>query len=90
MATETKQYAVERPVDAGREVEHGEHDRSTSSSWTPAQFVGLTVGIALTVIGLVALSRTGFGVLLLAALIAPVFTTRTRHHAVRDEQHVLA
>jgi len=177
MATDTKQHDVERPVDAGYEVEHGEQNRSMWTSWSPAQFVGLAVGIVLTVMGLVALSRTGFdsdhiysphaeawhlphsplmalievgfgvlvlvasvvpggarsflallgaialsfgivvlvetppdrlnhwlgvedkngwfyvvigGVLLLAALVSPVFTTRTRRHVVRDEQHVLA
>jgi hypothetical protein len=170
-------YVVERPEPDSYEVEHGERHRATWSSWSPAQFVGLVAGIAITVMGFVALARTGFdtdhiysphaqawhlphsplmalievgfgvlvmvasvvpggarsflallgaialsfgivvlvetppnrlnhwlgvddkngwfyvvvgGVLLLAALISPVFTTRTRKRVVRDEQRVLA
>lgn len=170
------QYVVQRPVADGYEVERERH-RSTWSSWSPAQFIGLAVGIAITVMGCIAVARTGFdtdhiytpqaqawrmphsplmalieigfgvlvilasvfpggarsllalfgalalafgivvvvetppdrlnhwlgvedkngwfyvvvgGVLLLAALISPVFTTRTRRHVVRDEERVVA
>ena len=179
MSVETQHYDYvdERPVADGYEVKHGERNRSMLTSWSPAQFVGLIVGIAITVMGFVAVARTGFntdhiytphaeawhlphsplmalievgfgvlvmvasvvpggarsflallgaialsfgivvvletppdrlnhwlgvvdkngwfyvvvgGVLLLAALISPVFTTRTRRHVVRDEQRVLS
>ena len=53
-------YVVERPEPDSYEVEHGERHRATWSSWSPAQFVGLVVGIAITVMGFVALARTGF------------------------------
>ena len=173
---QSEHYVVERPVSEGYEVEHGERHRSMWSTWSPAQVIGLIAGIVITVLGLVALARTGFdtdhlysphaqawhlphsplmaiievgfgvlvliasvvpggarsllallgaialafgvvvlveappnrlnhwlgvedkngwfyvivgGVLLLAALISPVFTIKTRKHVVRDEQRVL-
>jgi apolipoprotein N-acyltransferase len=176
MPVDTEQYVVEHPVPEGYEIEHGERNRSMLAQWSPAQFVGLIIGIAVTVLGFVALARTGFntnniysphalawrlphsplmavievgfgvllivaavvpggirsliallgaaalsfgivvvsmtppdrlnhwlgvedkngwffvvvgGVLLLAGLVSPVFTTRTRTHVVRDEHHVL-
>ena len=177
MPTDTEQYVTERPVSEGYEIEHGERNRSMLAQWSPAQLVGLIIGIAVTVLGFVALARTGlntdniysphalawslphsplmalievgfgmllivasvvpggmrsliallgavalsFGivvvsmtppdrlnhwlgvedkngwffvvvgaVLLLAGLVSPTFTTRTRKHVVRDERHVLA
>jgi hypothetical protein len=170
------EYVVERPAAGGYEVEHGQRNRSMLAQWSPAQLVGLIVGIGITVVGCVALARTGFntsniysphalawrlphsplmalievgfgmllivgavvpggmrslialsgavalsfgivvvsmtppnrlnhwlgvedkngwffivvgGVLLLAGLVSPVFTTRTRKHVVRDEQRAL-
>jgi hypothetical protein len=170
------QYVYERvPAD----VEYGERERHTStvSSWSPAQLIGLIIGIGVTVLGFAAIARTGFdtdhiyspvdkvwnlphsplmglievgfgvlvilsavvpggsrgfmallgaialcfglvvlvedapnrlnhwlgvidrngvfyaivgGVLLLSALLSPVFTSRTRRHVVRDEQRVVA
>jgi apolipoprotein N-acyltransferase len=176
MPVDTEHYVVEHPVSEGYEIEHGERNRSMLAQWSPAQFVGLIIGIAITVLGFVALARTGFdtnniysphalawrlphsplmalievgfgmllivaavvpggirsliallgaaalsfgivvvsmtppdrlnhwlgvedkngwffvvvgNVLLLAGLVSPVFTTRTRKHVVRDKQHVL-
>ena len=63
MPTETEHYVVERserPVADGYEVEHGERNRSMLSQWSPAQLVGMVAGIGITVLGFVALARTGF------------------------------
>jgi apolipoprotein N-acyltransferase len=63
MPTETEHYVVERserPVADGYEVEHGERNRSMLSQWSPAQLVGMVAGIGTTVLGFVALARTGF------------------------------
>jgi hypothetical protein len=63
MPTETEHYVVERPerrVADGYEVEHGERNRSMLAQWSPAQLVGMIVGIGITVLGFVALARTGF------------------------------
>jgi hypothetical protein len=176
MTTDTQDYVAERPETSGYEIEHGERKRSMVAEWSPAQLVGLIFGIGITVLGFVALARTGFntdniysphalawrlphsplmalievgfgvlllvasvvpggmhsliallgalalsfgivvvamtppdrlnhslgvedkngwffivvgGVLLLAGLVSPTFTTRTRKHVVRDEQHVM-
>src|SRR5947207_8345583 len=35
-------------------------DRTTASVWSPAQIVGLIVGIGFAVLGIAALARTGF------------------------------
>ena len=172
----TQHYVYEeQPVD----VEYGERERHTStfSTWSPAQIIGLVIGIGITVLGFAAVARTGFdtdhiytpvddvwrlphsplmalievgfgvlvilaavvpggsrgfmallgaialcfglvvlveetpnrlnhwlgvidrsgifytvvgGVLLLSAILSPVFTSRTRRHVVRDEQRVVA
>jgi len=57
---DTEHYVVERPVASGYEVEHGERNRSMLSQWSPAQLLGLIVGIGITVLGCIALARTGF------------------------------
>jgi hypothetical protein len=176
MREDTRHYVYERPV---TDVEYGERERHTSiiSSWSPAQIVGLVIGIGITVLGFAAVARTGFdtdhiytpvdnvwnlphsplmglievgfgvlvilaavvpggsrgfmallgaiavcfglvvlieeapnrlnhwlgaidrtgvfyvivgGVLLLSAILSPVFTSRSRTHVVRDEQRVVA
>jgi hypothetical protein len=56
----TEPYVVERPAVGGYEVEYGERNRSMLSQWSPAQIVGLIVGIGISVLGFVALARTGF------------------------------
>jgi hypothetical protein len=169
-------YVYEEPA---TDVEYGERERhvSTTSFWSPAQIIGLIIGIGMTVLGFAAVAQTGFdtdhiytpvdtvwrlphsplfalievgfgvlvilsavvpggsrgfmallgaiavcfglvvliedtpnrlnhwlgvidrtgifyvivgGVLLLAAILSPVFTSRTRRRVVRDEQRVVA
>jgi apolipoprotein N-acyltransferase len=60
MATDTQDYVEERPGTSGYEIEHGERNRSLVAQWSPAQLVGLIIGIGITVLGFVALARTGF------------------------------
>ena len=60
MPVETEHYVVEEPVADGYEVERGERNRSMLAQWSPAQLVGLICGIGITVLGFVALARTGF------------------------------
>ncbi len=179
MRRETEPYTYDDLPAGNYDVEYGERERHTSmlASWSPAQVVGLIVGIGITVLGFTAIARTGFdtnhiytpvnevwrmphsplfalivvgfgvlvilaavvpggarafmallgavalcfglvvliesppnrlnhwlgvvdrngtffaivgGVLLLSALVSPVFTRRTRRHVVRDEHRVVA
>src|SRR5439155_5199762 len=62
MPTDTEHYAEERPVSEGYETEHGERKRSMLAQWSLAQLVGLIVGVGVTVMGVVALARTGFDI----------------------------
>jgi hypothetical protein len=52
----------ERPAGGDYEVAYGERERhvSTRSSWSPAQIVGLIIGIGITVMGFTAIADTGF------------------------------
>jgi len=179
MSADTSHYVYERPASGEYEVEYGERERHTSmlTTWSPAQIIGLIIGIGITVLGFAAIAETGFdtdhiypphaetwslwhsplfalievgfgvlvilaavvpggargfmallgaaavsfglvvlvedvpnrlnhwlgvedrngvfyllvgGVLLLTAIVSPVFTRKTRRHVVRDEQRVVA
>jgi len=60
MREATQHYVAETPAPSGYAVEYDERDRSVRSFWSPAQIVGLIIGIGITVLGFAAVARTGF------------------------------